>query len=95
MTPADLCKCVDSALSSNKHVTNVVRCCHYHIRALRHIRPLLTLDTAKTIIAASIVGSRLDYCNSVLHAVSQCNIDRLQRVHNVLARVIVHGTVDH
>ena len=75
---------LDSALSFNKHVTNVVRCCHYHIRALRHIRPVLTLNTAKT-IAASIVGNRLDYCNSVLHGVSQSNIDRLQRVQNVLA----------
>ena len=38
--------------------------------------------------AASIVGSRLDYCNSVLYSVSQASIDRLQRVQNVLARVV-------
>jgi len=54
---------------------------------LRHIRPLLTLNTAKT-IAASIVGSRLDYCNSVLYGMSQTNIDRLQHVQNLLARVV-------
>ena len=35
---------LDSALTFDKHVTNVTRCCHYHTRALRHIRPLLTLD---------------------------------------------------
>ena len=51
---------------------------------------MLTLDTAKT-IAASIVGSRLDYCNGVLYSVSQSNIDRLQRVQNVLARVVVQA----
>ena len=88
MSPIELS--LDSVLSFNKHVTNVVRCCHYHIWALCHIRPVLTLDTAKT-IAASIVGSRLDYCNSVLHGVSQWNIDRLQRVQNVLARVVVQA----
>jgi len=50
--------------------------CHYHIRALRHIRPLLTLDTAKS-MAVAIVGIRLDYCNSVLYAMSQAKINRL------------------
>jgi len=48
---------LDSALTFNQHVTNVVRACTYHTRALRHIRPLLTVDTAKS-IAASIVGAR-------------------------------------
>jgi len=50
-----------SALTFDKHITNITRCCFNHIHALSHIRPLLTLDTANT-IAASIVGSRLDYC---------------------------------
>ena len=81
---------LDSALMFDKHITNVTRCSHYHIRALRHICPLLTLDTAKT-IAASIVGSRLDYCNSLLYGVSQANIDRLQRAQNVLARVVAQA----
>ena len=40
---------LDSALTFDKHIMNVTRCCHYHTRALRHIRPLLTLDTANTI----------------------------------------------
>jgi len=81
---------LDTAVTFDKHITNVTRCCHYHIRALRHIRPLLTLDTAKT-IAASIVGSRLDYCNSLLYGMSQANIDRLQRAQNVLARVVAQA----
>ena len=39
-------------------------------------------------IAASVVGSILDYCNSVLYGMLQANIDRLQHVQNVLARVV-------
>jgi len=31
-------------------------------------------------MAVSIVGCRLDYCNSVLYGMSQANIDKLQRV---------------
>jgi len=43
-------------------------------------------------MAVSIVGCRLDYCNSVglLYGMSQANSDKLQRVQqNILARVVV------
>ena len=40
-------------------------------------------------MAVSIVGCKLDYCNSVLCGMSQANIDKLQRVQNILARVVV------
>jgi len=46
------------------------------------MRPLLAFDAAKT-MAASVVGSELDYCNSVPYGMSQANLDRLQRVQNV------------
>ena len=52
-----------------------------------HMRPLLTLDTAKA-MAVAIVGSRLDYCNSMLYGMSQTNINMLQRVQNILVRVV-------
>jgi len=83
---------LDSTLSFDKHVTDVVRQCYYHIRALKHIRPLLTLEASK-IFAVSIVGSKLDYCNCVLDGISQSrpNIDKLQRVQNVLAQVTVQA----
>jgi len=54
-----------------------------HTWQYNYIRPLLTLDTAKA-MAVAIAGSRLDYCNSVLHGMSQANINRLQRVQNIL-----------
>jgi len=55
---------LDSTLSFDKHVVDVTRSCHYHIRALRYIRLLLTLDTAKA-MAVAIVGSTLDYTTTV------------------------------
>jgi len=58
---------------------DVVRGCHFHIRALRHIRPLLTLDAAKT-FAVAVVSSRLDYWNYLLQGTSAANLNRLQRV---------------
>ena len=38
---------LDSTLSFDKHIIDVTRSCHYHIRAMRHIRRLLTLDAPK------------------------------------------------
>jgi len=40
-------------------------------------------------MAVSIVGSRLEYCNSVLYGMPQANIDKLQRMQNILAQVVV------
>ena len=37
---------LDAALSFDKHVTNIVLACTFHMRALRHIRPLFTLEAA-------------------------------------------------
>jgi len=39
-------------------------------------------------IAVSIVGSRLDYCNSLLYGTTQQNFDTFQCVQNTLARIV-------
>jgi len=38
---------LDSTLCFDKHVADVARQCHYHIRALKHIRPLPTLEASR------------------------------------------------
>ena len=78
---------MDNRLSFDQHVSDVVRSCNYHIRSLRHIRPLIDRETAVS-LACSIVASRLDFCNSVLYGVSETNIAKLQRMQNNLARVV-------
>ena len=69
---------LDSHLTFDKHVVDICKACSFHMRALRHIRPCLTYDVAKT-IASALVGSRLDYANAVLVGVSDKNITKLQR----------------
>jgi len=71
----------------DRHVTEVVRSCRYHTRAMRHIRPLLTLDVAKS-GGDSIVASRLDYANALLHGTSTSNLHRLQVAQNSLVRAV-------
>ena len=43
-------------------------------------------------VACAIIGSRLDYCNSLLYRVSNRNINRLQHAQNAAARVVLNRT---
>ena len=47
-------------------------------------------------VACGIVGSSLDYCNSLYAGMSEANFDKLQRVQNTMARVVTgHKRSDH
>ena len=86
---------LDSRLSFDKQVSETCKASYFHIRALRHIRSSLTAEAAKT-VATAIVGSRLDYCNSLLAGTSVSNLSRLQLVQNTLARVVAQKSrFDH
>jgi len=78
---------LDSHLSFDKHVSNVCSITYFHIRAFRHIRTFLDLESSKS-IACDIASSRLDYANSCLSGVFSYKIHRLQRVQNCLAGVV-------
>ena len=82
---------LDSRLTFQHHVSSICKSCFFfHIRAFRHIRPALTHDMA-TSVAVSLVGSRLDYANSLLYGTSQGNLHRLQRIQNTLAKLVCPG----
>ena len=77
----------DQHLSMDTHVKSICRSAHFHIRNINAIRHLLT-PTATAQIVHSLVTSRLDYCNALLHRVPACRIKPLQRVQNIAARVV-------
>jgi len=78
---------IDNKLSFNAHVNSLCKAAHFHIRALRHIRKCVPEDVALT-VASTMVGARLDYCNSVLYGTTNVNLQKLQRVQNSLARIV-------
>ena len=78
----------DSDLSLKKHIASVCQTGFYHIRQLRQVRSSLDTNSA-TVLANSLVSSRLDYCNSLFYGLPDCSIHRLQRVQNSLARVVL------
>jgi len=82
---------LDSALSMDRNVTKVVHSCNYHIRAMRHIRPLLAPDVAN-MLAHSSVTTRLDYTNALLSGTASDKLDRLQVAQNSLTRVVCQAS---
>ena len=81
----------DSSLNFRKHISQIFRAYFYHIRDLRRIRKSLSLDLAKQ-IAVTLVGSKLDYCNSLFHNMPEKDIARLQSVQNCLTRVVTNAS---
>jgi len=79
---------LDSNLTLNGHISSVCKSSYYSIKALRHIRPVLTLDMARA-VAASLTQTHLDFANPVLLGISSSNINKLLRVQNCLARVVL------
>ena len=53
---------LDSNLTLNKHISSVCKSAYYSIKAIRHIRPVLTCDMARA-VAASLTQTRLDFAN--------------------------------
>jgi len=81
---------LDRRLAFNNHVTAVAQSCNYHAQTIRHIRHLLATELAQT-LACSLILSRIDYCNAVLHGVPTSSIQKLQCVQNSAARIVLQA----
>ena len=80
----------DQRLTFDKYATSVAKSCNYHAQAIRHIRHLLTLELAQTLVC-SLILSRIDYCNALLHGAPTGTIQKLQRVQNNAARIVLQA----
>ena len=60
------------------------------IQRISTIRHYLTDGATKTLVA-SLVLSRIDYCNSLLAGLPQSSVGKLQRVQNCAARLVVRA----
>ena len=78
---------IDSNLTLNQQISALSRTCSYHIRDLRRIRNTLDFKTA-SIIATSLVQSKLDYCNSLYLNLPSHHLQKLQVIQNNMARAV-------
>ena len=78
---------LDSCLDMSKQVSDTIRACYYHIKDLRRVRRHLTKSVAITLCNA-LVGSKIDYCNSLYYGITNKQMQRLQGIQNTLCRIV-------
>ena len=82
-------------MSMEDHVKKVCQTCYYHIRNIGKIRKFLNQKAAESLVHA-LITSRLDWGNALLVGAPSHQMDHLQLVQNVAARVITRtGKYEH
>ena len=74
-------------LDMGTHITKTCNSAFYYLYNIRHIRKYLSRESTEKLVHA-FISSRLDYCNSLLHEITQYQTRKLQRVMNASARLI-------
>ena len=77
----------DSKLTMETHITKTCSSSFYYLYNIRRIRKYLFKHCTETLIHA-FISSRIDYCNSLLYGLPDCQINKLQRVQNACARLV-------
>ena len=70
------------------HVGRVTHSCFYQLRQIRTIRQSLSDNATRTLIHSFVV-TRVDYCNSVLSGITAIQTERVQRILNAAARLVL------
>ena len=79
---------LDRTLSMQQHITSIYHASFLDLRRIASVRPYLSQSAAARLIATMVI-SRLDYCNSVFKGLPADQIARLQWVQNNEARLIM------
>ena len=79
---------LDETLSMEAHVKQLCRTLYLQLRRISKIRSFLSVDAANK-LAVSFILSRLDYCNSLLSGLHENQLNKLQRIQNHAARLVL------
>ena len=83
----DLGVVLESNLRMNQHVTNLCRGSTFGLSRIGKLRRYLDQATTQKLIQAFVI-SRLDHYKSLLYGLPQKDINKLQRIQNMAARLI-------
>ena len=78
---------IDSQLTLNQHIRHMTSIAYLQLRRIASIRSCLTKKAASTLVI-TLVLSLLDYCNSLMAGATQGQLQRLQRLQNIGARIV-------
>ena len=79
---------IDETLYMDVHIKYLCRILFCQLRRLGKIRPFLSIDAANK-LAVSFILTRLDYCNSLLAGLPDKKLNKLQRIQNHAARIVL------
>ena len=79
---------LDRTLSMQQHITSIYHASFLELRRIASVRPYLSQSAAARLVATMLI-SRLHYCNSVFKGLPADQTARLQRVQNNAARLIM------
>ena len=79
---------LDRFLSLDPQINSNVAYCYKLLKDVSSIRGLITKSQTEMLVH-SIISSRLDYCNSLYYGLNKSVIDKLKKVQNAAARVIL------
>jgi hypothetical protein len=77
----------DEAMNMNKQIDSLCSSAYYHVSNIGRIRHLLSAEVAEQLVHA-FVTARLDNCNSLLSGIPKIQLDRLQHIQNMAARIV-------
>ena len=77
----------DEELKHSTHVNKLTGISFNMIHNISRICHLLDIETTKTLVQA-LVPSHLDYCSSMLLGIPNYNIQKLQQIQNMSARIV-------
>ena len=75
-------------MSLELHIKNVCRSAYSELRRNSTVHHLLSAVSTKTLVSAFVL-SRLDYCNSLLSVCPKHLLEKLQKVQNSAARLVL------
>ena len=84
----DLGVTLDSCLTFKVHINNICRSASQSIHQTGKIRKYLSRKDTESLVHA-FISSKLDYCNGVLYGLPSCELQKLQRLQNTAARLVV------
>ena len=86
---------IDKDLTMNCQITNLSKAVYLEIRRLKHMSKFVDENCLKT-LAASFILSRLDYCNALYKNLNKSQIEKLQKLQNFAAKVVLSKSIyDH
>ena len=77
-------------MSLRPHIAAICKSAFYQLHRISRIHRFITLPATETLVH-SFISSRLDYCNSVLSGLPNCNIQKLQCVQDAAGCLTTHS----